>query len=427
VGLGHFNHRHQFFQQRSEFEFGEKRTQGFQIGRADLHGIDVQLHRDVAIDGYQLLAEQDVVAVVLQRLAISLFFDFRCAIERRFDRAKTLNQIDRTLVTDSRGAGNVIDTVAAQGHDVNDPTGRHPEDFLHFCRVANQIVFRRIEYQHPIVDQLQHVFVARDDVHAAGLRGGLRGQSADDVVGFVSGEFEDGNAISLQRTADIRHLLHEVGRHLLAVGFVSVIFGFLKCLRLQIEPADAGNGLGLLLAKSWRGHVKNGGQILGREIISQFAQHVDKYIRRSCRQASLGGHAALPRHGMIGAENERHGVDQEDVVGTGVLLQTSRDLRSSVLRSGRRALSCSNRAWSPRRQQLSLSVEPARRIKLRRPFLRPHKRFGKIDTPARTRTIAKEFRKTSCPRGDRDYSKVMVKSAFTSLLRAPPGELRKIR
>ena len=151
---------------------------------------------------------------------------------------------------------------------------------------------------------MQHVLVAGNHVDQVLLRGGFAGQSADDIVGFIAGEFEDGDAVGLERAANVRHLLHQLGGHLAAVGFVAVVLDFLESLGLDVELANLGDGFRFLITESGRSHVEYGGQVFGREVFAQFAQHVDEDI--SCRSGKpgFGGHAALPRHGVIGAEDE---------------------------------------------------------------------------------------------------------------------------
>ena len=58
--------------------------------------------------------------------------------------------------------------------------------------------------------------------------------------------------------------------------------------------------------------IEHGGEVLRVEILAQLAQHVDEDVGRAGGNAGLRGHGPLPRHGVIGAEDERHGVDQED-------------------------------------------------------------------------------------------------------------------
>src|ERR1019366_487022 len=83
-------------------------------------------------------------------------------------------------------------------------------------------------------------------------------------------------------------------------------------LRLAVELAQTGHGGGLLIAKCGSGHVEDGSQILWLKVRSQLAQHVDEDESRAGGDAGLGGHGPLPRHGMVGAEDERHRVDQVD-------------------------------------------------------------------------------------------------------------------
>ena len=98
-----------------------------------------------------------------------------------------------------------------------------------------------------------------------------------------------------------------------AVGLVAFVFDFGEGLRLDVELADGGDGFGLGIAESFRGDVEDCGEIGGGEIVTQFAQHVDEDEDGGGGNSGFGGHpGALARHGVIGAEDEGHGVDQED-------------------------------------------------------------------------------------------------------------------
>ena len=145
-------------------------------------------------------------------------------------------------------------------------------------------------------------------------------QGADDVVGLEAGSLEHRNAIGLQRAPDVGHLLRQVVGHRGAIGLVAVVGHVDVGLRLAVELAQAGHRGGLLVAKGGSGHVEDGGQVLRLEVGAQLAQHVDEDERRAGRDAGLGRHRPLPRHGVIGAEDERHRVDQVDAaLGTGGL------------------------------------------------------------------------------------------------------------
>ena len=68
--------------------------------------------------------EQDVVAVVGERFAVSLALDGVGGLDRGvhggFDGAKLLDEFNGTLVADARRARDVVDGVAAKGHHVDD-------------------------------------------------------------------------------------------------------------------------------------------------------------------------------------------------------------------------------------------------------------------------------------------------------------------
>ncbi len=217
---------------------------------------------------------------------------------------KSLDDLHRTFVADAGRSGNIVDGVAPQRHHVHDPLRRHAQNFLHLRRIADQVVLRRIQNLHFVVDQLHHVFVAGNDIHRMRRLGRLARQSADHVVGLEAHHLQDRNAVRLERPPDIRNLLHQVFRHGRAVGLVPLVFHFRESLRLDVELANAGHGLRLLVAKSRSGHVEHRRQILGRKIVAQFAQHVHEDVNRRRRKPGLSRHGPLPRHGVIGAEDE---------------------------------------------------------------------------------------------------------------------------
>ena len=109
VAGSRFNHREQFLQQGCEFKLGEECTQSINVRLAGMHLLDIKLDLHVALDGHQLFAHQDLLAVVLQRFAISFAINLGSMVERGFQAAETLNEFHGTFVADSRRAGNVVD------------------------------------------------------------------------------------------------------------------------------------------------------------------------------------------------------------------------------------------------------------------------------------------------------------------------------
>ena len=172
-----------------------------------------------------------------------------------------------------------------------------------------------------VVHELHHVFVARYDVDRMRRLGRFASERADYIVGFEARDADHRNAIRLKRASDVRNLLRQILRHRRAIRFVAFIFDLGEGLGLDVELSDGSNRLGLFFAECRAGNVEHRCQIFGREIVAQLAQHVHENIDRRSGQAGFRGHGPLPRHGVIGAENERHRIDEVD---------------APLLRSGRR-------------------------------------------------------------------------------------------
>src|SRR6202166_2374398 len=314
MSFGDLNFGQQFFQQRSEFEFGEELAEEIEVGFAGMHGFDIEFDGNVGIDGGHAFAEENNVAIIEKRFAVGFLFHFGGAIESFLHRSELPDDFDGALFADAGGSGDVVDGVAAEGHDVDDALGRDTENFFDLGGVADEIVFGRIQDLIVVINELHHVFVAADDVDGVVYGGGFSGQGADYVVGLEAREFENRNAVGFECAANVGNLLREVLWHCGAVGFVSLVFDFGKGLGLDVELADFGDGFGLRIAEGLGGDVEDCGEIVRGEIVAQFAQHVYEVVGGGGGQAGLGGHGALPRHGVIGAEDVRHGVDEEDAV-----------------------------------------------------------------------------------------------------------------
>jgi len=90
-----------------------------------------------------------------------------------------------------------------------------------------------------------------------------------------------------------------------------VIFNFLERLGFYVELANLGDGFGFLIAESGRGYVETAARYSGEKSSRNLRSILTKtYV--AAVGAGLGGHAALAGHGMIGAEDEGHGVHEED-------------------------------------------------------------------------------------------------------------------
>ena len=137
-------------------------------------------------------------------------------------------------------------------------------------------------------------------------------EGADDVVGLEALVAEDGDAEGFERAADVGKLLGEVGGHLGAVGLVAGVVDLLELLGFDVPLAQRLHLAGALVAEDGAGEVVDGGEILRREVLAQLVDHVDEDVGRGGGNAGARGHGPLALHGVVGAEDERHGVEQVD-------------------------------------------------------------------------------------------------------------------
>ena len=140
----------------------------------------------------------------------------------------------------------------------------------------------------------------------------LAGKRADDVVGLEALVVEDGDAEGFKGAANVGLLLDEVGRGLDAVGLVAAILDRLEGLGLDVELLHVLELAGELVAVDGGADVVDGGEVLGREVLAELVDHVDEDIGGGGGDAGARGHGALALHGVVGAEDEGHGVEQVD-------------------------------------------------------------------------------------------------------------------
>ena len=306
----------ELFEQRGELEFGEESARGSAVDGLRAHGVEVGCDGHCSVNGDELFGEQDVVAVVGERLAVGLALDGvgRCdgGVHGGFDRAELLDKFDGALVADAGRAGDVVDGVAAEGHDIDDALRWDAECLLDADWIEDEIVLRWVEDGDALVDELHHVLVGRDDEDMMAERGELTGERADDIVGLVALVVEDGDPKGFERAADVRLLLDEVGRRFSAVGFVAGVLGGFELLRLDVELFDVLELLREGVAVDGRADVVDSCEVLGIEVLAQLVEHVDEHIGGRGGNAGARGHGARALHGVIGAEDEGHGVEQVD-------------------------------------------------------------------------------------------------------------------
>ena len=161
-------------------------------------------------------------------------------------------------------------------------------------------------------DKLHHVLVAGDDEDFMLLLGGLAGKRADHVVCLKALGFEDGDAERFERAANVGNLAAQILGHGLAIGLVALVAHLVERLGLRIPFAQRSHGAGALVAKDFAAQVKDRGEVLRREILAQLLDHVDEDVDGRRGQPFAGGHGPAALHRVVGAEDERHGVEQKD-------------------------------------------------------------------------------------------------------------------
>ena len=253
-----------------------------------------------------MLAELDEFAVFFEGLAVAGSLYLFRAFERRFCAAVLLNQLPRANLADAglaalaggglliriAGARNIVNRIAHESHDVGNFFRRDAHDFFDFFLVNDEVGLGWIEHADLGGDELHEVLVARDDENLEILLGGLAGERADNVVCFVAGIFEDGQAHGLAKAADVGELYRE-------------IFGHGRALSLI--------GGEELVAKGGSSHVEGHAEIIRLPVFYEFANHVCEEVRDVGRDAGLTAEAQGHR-GIEGAEDIAHGINEEEAL-----------------------------------------------------------------------------------------------------------------
>jgi len=265
----------------------------------------------MAVDGDQFLRKQHGVAVLLQRFAIAFALDLGGVFEHRLDAAKLDDQLHAALVANAGRARNVVHGVAAQGHHVHHFFRRHAQHFRHLGGVQNQVVLLRVQDLHLRGDQLHHVLVATDDEDRVLALGGLTGQGADDVVGLKADSLKDGDAQGLKGAANVGNLPPQVLGHGGAIGLVARVVHIVEALRLAVPLAQGANGARPLVAEDLAAHVEDGCKVLRRKVLAQLFDHVHEDVNSCSGQPVAGRHGTATLHRVVGAKDERHGVEEE--------------------------------------------------------------------------------------------------------------------
>ena len=211
-------------QQEAELKRFVDLAQGVFIQVLALQQVHIQRDGNVQCDCSQPITVANLL-LVLRHFLLYGTFEFVCSLQESFHAAKLLNQIGGRLLPHSRASGYVVGGVSHEAQDVDDLSGILNAPFLaHLVRTHSgpvALAYGRTQHGDALGDELPVVLVGRDHDGLNALFVSLMSQGADDVVGFVSGHFQDGDAIGLQNLLDDGHRKGDGFRRLFALRLIA--------------------------------------------------------------------------------------------------------------------------------------------------------------------------------------------------------------
>jgi hypothetical protein len=236
--------RRRFFaeltQQAVKAELGEQRARGGVIGRLDAQVVQRTVDCDVIANTGQLTTDacrQRLGAQALGDLARAAQRHLRHRVESRehvLEIAEGLDERDGGLLADAGDAGNVVDRVAHQRHDIDDAIGRHTELGLDGSGIRPAIA-HRVPQLNVGADELHQVLVAGDDDDIESRVLIRLDHAGDDVIGLDSRHADLSQPQRRDHAVDPRNLRRQVARHFAAVRFVLRVDIVAECRARRVE------------------------------------------------------------------------------------------------------------------------------------------------------------------------------------------------
>jgi hypothetical protein len=188
------------------------------IGRREAEAVGIDRHIELTMDLREITREERLIAPRFELLPLRRFRAIEVRIEL-VERSEFCDQCLRPLLSDAGNAGDVVDRIAPDRHDIDDLFGLDTKRFFHAGSVVHDLASGVVEAD-PFADELEKILVRSDDHDLVSRLARLAGERADHVVGLVLLTRDDRNSEALDDLADVRNLRREVVRHRLAVFLV---------------------------------------------------------------------------------------------------------------------------------------------------------------------------------------------------------------
>ncbi len=298
LGLGAGQRREQPVAQHPELQVVEQPVHRIAVPGTRRQVRRHRLQRNVANQLGQLPVEQHRRQVLAQRRT-GLALDLVHPVHQVSQRAELLDPLGDGLFPHPRDLRQVVRRVAAQRREVRVLLRRQAVLVLDGLRgEAGELrdALGWVQHRDVVGDQLQRIPVPGTDRDAEALRGGLRGQRRDDVVGLVVLLAQHRDVERAQDVLDQADLAAELVRRGAAIGLV------------------IGEGLA---AEGLAGDVEGDGEVGGRLVAEQVDQHRGEAVDRVGVLPGAGLEVLL-RQGVEGAVGHRVAVNEQQASVLGI-------------------------------------------------------------------------------------------------------------
>ena len=184
--------------ERAKFQLFENLTKFFFVRFFADECIHVELDGHVHFDGRKEFGESN-------HFPVCLYFGFKRAFQlvgmgkQVFDAAEFRYQFLRGFLAHARTAGDIVGRVSHQSQHIDDLLGGPDIEFGFYLLDAHDFksaaMFGTV-HKHVVRYQLAVVFIGGHHIGGDTLLSGFGGKGTYHIIGFITGDFQDGNAVS---------------------------------------------------------------------------------------------------------------------------------------------------------------------------------------------------------------------------------------